>query len=156
MIPKFSSQAEMTEYLKSFPKDTDYSTLLLHEFGVCAPEDAQPFHKEYYFKYLVQGKFLGRDGEDLFSYAAEKTFKFAKDFPHVIQNFIPNEVVNEPRIYVKRQNKQDMDGVVQFHEKSGKYKGYIGGKPVTRAPTAEKCLQNLKERYGIEGVLIGE
>jgi|GEM_PF-5951972 len=155
MIPKFSSQSDMISFLRALPNNSDYAAMLKSDFGVIAPEGAQSFHKEYYYKYLVQGKYLGKENDELFEYAKVKTLKFAEDFPHVIQKFIPNEPepVVATRTYQKRTSGV-MHGVIVWNEKFEKYDGYVDGKVVTRASTVEKCNHTMVTKYNVTGSVV--
>lgn len=154
MIPKFSSNTDLIGFLRALPENANYENMLLSDFGVQAPNDARAFHKEYYYKYLVQGQYIGKVGDELFEYAKVKTMKFAEDFPHVIQKFVPNEhVIEHPRAYRKSADAQGMHGIILWNEKYKKYDGYVSGKVVTRASTVEKCNRTMVEKYGVGGVL---
>jgi hypothetical protein len=157
MIPKFISGTDMVGFLRALPENADYQNMLKSDFGIDAPENAAPFHMEYYYKYLVQGRYLGKQDDELRTYAYNKVLKFAEDFPHVIQKFVPNErVIEKPRAYRKSADAQGMHGVIVWNEKFGKYDGYVNGKVVTRASSAEKCNQTMVKKHGVEGALQGE
>jgi hypothetical protein len=61
MVPKFTSQNDMICFIRSMPVNANYAQMLKDDFGVTAPEDAPSYQKEYFWKYLVQGTFLGKD-----------------------------------------------------------------------------------------------
>jgi hypothetical protein len=134
--------------------------MLEESFGVAdIPETAEPYQKEYFFKYLVQGQYLGLTGDELYGYAFRKVVDHDAKFPWFTR---PTEVVSETGAVVapkatktakasgtKKVRKAGVDGTAVFLEHRQKWVGYAEGRIVTTQLTEAKVLEVLKAKWNL-------
>lgn len=160
MIPKFSSQTDMMGFIRALPANANYQSMLASDFGIVAPADAAAYQKEYLWKYLVQGTYLGKSESELLKYAAEGVEKLAKTLPHITvkETFVApvavqNKIVKQPKVQssggTKRKMVKQSDGTIHWDDKRKTYIGWVGGKIVSSTKTIEKCRERLTKLFNI-------
>jgi hypothetical protein len=142
MIPKFDSMSDMLGFLRALPKNANYAAMLAKDFGYNVPTNAPSWQREYFFKYLVQGQFKGLKGVDLEKYAVDGTMKIKNQY--YVDCKEPSSEVK-----VKVVQPAGQDGEVIFNTVLKKFEGYLGGRIVSRAVTAEKVQASMTKLHGV-------
>ena len=151
-IPKFTSQAEMIGFLRAVPDDANYAKML-GDFGYVPPEDADAHTVQYFWKYLVQGRYYGKTGSDLEQYAVAGVEKHAKTFPWLKNPKIVTPTTPAVSVVVKKESsrqKVDKSDGVRFLAHRGVWIGCVGGKCVVTKKTEEKCKEVLRVKFGMD------
>ena len=86
MVPKFTSQSDMLGFIRALPVNAAYEKMLHDDFAIDAPAEAEAWQKEYLWKYLVQGQYMGKQGPELVKYAADSAEKFIAKNPFILSN----------------------------------------------------------------------
>lgn len=151
MIPKFTSLTDMIGFLRALPKDANYTNMLRSDFNIEAPDDAPAFQKEYLWKYLVQGQYHNKSGDDLMQYAVAGVNKIQKEYYVDLRDKpVDNRIVKPAKVKVVKTGVKrtkyapQADGTVQFVAHRKIYHGWKGGKIVAVKSDANKVRDILK------------
>jgi hypothetical protein len=155
----------MIGFLRALPVDANYRKMLSDDFGVIAPDDADKFHMNYYWKYLVQGQYKGLKDQELTKYAAEKTLEFAEKFPWVpADGVVSTTGPTSPVVAAgadarmppkstsggkRRPKLVAPDGSAVFLEHRGVWVGFANGGIVVTRKTEAAVRQFLKDKHNI-------
>jgi hypothetical protein len=154
---KFTSQTEMIEFLRGIPKTADFAALLNDDFGVSdVPKNADPFLKEYFYKYLVQGTYLGLDGTELVDYAKRNVYSFEQKYPWVahaemLQTPVSASTPAKTKPAATKNGKvrqNHPNGAVVFLEHRQVWVAYAEGRIVTTQKTEAKAREVLTTKWG--------
>lgn len=156
MVPKFSSQTDMMGFIRALPTNANYAKMLKDDFGIAdVPADAPEYQKEYLWKYLVQGTYMGKSEADLLKYAVQGVEKLAKELPHIKTKYDTPVVVSTGFNTIekstgkrgrKRRFEIQSDGVVALAQHVGLYCGWFGGKVVVKCATEAKAIAKMKAK----------
>lgn len=164
-VPTFSSTSDMMGFIRALPPDAAYGVMLSESFGINdIPEDAESFHKEYFFKYLVQGQHLGLTGEELHAYATRSVDKFDKEFPWFRRPLPGEEVViaapkqvtpskkvkvESTKVKAVKRNDLDKSDGARFLEHRQVWVGYFAGKIQCTKKTKEDVISYVEAKFGV-------
>lgn len=150
MVPKFTSLSDMLGFLRALPKNANYANMLHTDFNIEAPADAPTFQKEYLWKYLVQGQYHNKSGEDLMQYAVAGVNKLQKEYhvdlrePEVKEQHITKTKVVKVSSGKRVKYAPQTDGTIQFVAHRKIYHGWKGGKIVAVKSDKAKVCDILK------------
>jgi hypothetical protein len=158
MVPKFTSQSDMINFIRDIPDSANFAAMLKDDFGVDAPISAASYQKIYLWKYLVQGAFLGKDQSELMAYAAAGVEKLVKTLPHLktkdefatAASVVKTATSNVRRIGGRGKSSaaKEVDGTVKFLEHRKVWVGYAAGKIQCSKKTEQAAIDYIRIKFG--------
>ncbi len=142
------NRVEFINHLQSLTVSTNYSELLKDNFGIEVPAGAPKYQQEYLYKYLMQARINGMSDEDLIFQAKRSVDRLIEKFPWLSKKY--ENIIPQPKVRKKKQKVFLKDGTIVFNEKTEKYEGFIDNKCVVRCASAEKTMQTMSKKFGIE------
>jgi len=140
------TQADLIRKLATLTPNTPYATLLKDEFNVEVPESAPKYQQEYLYKYCLQLSASDTPADQLVTLAAKKAEDLMRRYPWAMKKYDELPTVKKA---VKKAVSAVADGKIVYNESLKKFEGFLGGKVVSRASTAEKVAAWMAKKYNV-------
>jgi hypothetical protein len=145
VVPKFTSLSDLIGFMRALPSNANYTKMLADDFGLVAPDVAPSFQKEYLWKYLVQGQYHGKAGDELMAYAVDGVNKVQKTYYVDLKevSVVPGVVKTRGR---KRKIQIQADNAVIFDDRYNVWRGWYAGKIQVSCKTKERAIAKLAKK----------